>query len=106
MKSESEISKEIQDEIKRMGLKWSWRNQVYSGRVKSGAWLVTGKPGISDLILVVYGKTIYIEIKDHKYKQSDEQKEFQAHCEANNQPYWVVRSLDQFKALMVDISTN
>ena len=98
MKSESVISKEIQDFLTSMGVEWFWRNQVYKGRVKSGAYLHTGKPGISDLIIVDWGYTIYIEVKDATGKQKPDQRAFQLHCDKNNQPYWLVRSIDDLKA--------
>ena len=91
-KSEGEIEKDIHKYLTELGIEWFWRNQVYKGRVKSGAYLQTGKAGISDRIIVDWGYTIFMETKDATGEQSDEQKEFEAHCHKNNQLYWLVRS--------------
>lgn len=95
-KSESEISKEISDFLDSLGVKWHWRNQVYKGRVKSGAYLHTGKKGIADRIIVHWNRTIFLEIKDYEGVQSDDQIEFEEHCNNNNQDYWVCDSLESF----------
>ena len=99
MLSESEISKQIQDFLKSLGIEWFWRNQVYNGKTKTGAYLRTGKRGISDLIVIAYGQTYYIEVKDHEGKQSKDQILFQEHCESNNQRYIVARSVEDIKQL-------
>jgi hypothetical protein len=92
-KSESEIGKEIQEYLTALGVEWYWRNQVYTGRVKSGSYMHTGKTGVADIIIVEFGHTIYVETKKPGEKQSPEQIEFQAHCIKNNQQYWLVYSL-------------
>jgi len=102
MLSEAKISKDIQEYLKFIGIEWIWRNQVYSGRVKSGAYLITGKAGISDLIFIAYGQTFYIEVKDAKGKQKPEQLAFEQHCKANNQMYLLARSVDDVKQLISD----
>ncbi len=100
MLSEAKISKDIQDYLKSIGIVWYWRNQVYSGRVKSGAYLITGKPGISDLIFIAHGQTWFIEVKDAKGKQKDDQVKFEQHCKDNNQIYLLARSVDDVKELL------
>jgi len=101
-KSESEISREIQDFLNELGLAWFWRNQVYKGRVKSGAYLHTGKKGISDFIIVEWLVVIFMELKDDEGEQSEDQKKFQAHCIKNNQEYWVIRSKEEFKLKLIE----
>lgn len=54
--------------------------------------------GVSDLIIVIHGKVLFIECKDEKGKQSDSQIEFQQIVTNLNQHYKVVRSLDEFKS--------
>jgi type IV secretory pathway VirB9-like protein len=65
--------------------------------IKTGAKIkkMGGKRGIADLILIYDKRTIYLEIKTEKGKQSKEQKEFQEICKKNNQPYFVVRNVDE-----------
>ena len=62
--------------------------------------------GISDLILLApNGITYFLELKDDKGKQSDHQKAFQQQAEALGHKYVVIRSLDEFKALLNTIPT-
>ena len=53
------------------------------------------KPGISDLILWLGDKTIYMEVKTPKGRQSEAQKRFQKRCEESGRIYCVVHSLDE-----------
>ena len=102
MLSESEISKQIQDYLKSLGIEWFWRNQVYKGRVKSGAYLQTGKSGISDLVFIDYGHTFYIEVKDELGTQSEDQKLFQQHCIDNKQIYILARSVEDVESILCE----
>ena len=53
--------------------------------------------GVSDLIVLMPNKCIFVEVKTEKGKQSDKQKEFQATVENLGFDYFVVRNLDEFK---------
>lgn len=53
-------------------------------------------PGVSDTILVVPGRVIFVEFKDHKGKQSPAQVEFQQGVTELGHEYWLIRSLDEF----------
>jgi hypothetical protein len=70
--------------------------------IKTGAKIkkMGGKRGIADLILIYDKRTIYLEIKTEKGKQSKEQKEFQKMCEKNNQPYFVVRNIEDLERFL------
>lgn len=52
--------------------------------------------GISDALIIHKGKTIHIEIKVGKDKQSDIQKQIQASIEQSGGIYWIVKSFDEF----------
>lgn len=56
--------------------------------------------GVSDLICIHNGKVLFIEVKDDKGKQSDNQRKFEQKIIANGFEYHVVRSLDEFKPLI------
>jgi hypothetical protein len=56
--------------------------------------------GVSDLILIATGQTLYIELKDDKGKQQPDQMEFQRQITALNHQYHIIRSLEEFKALL------
>jgi len=56
--------------------------------------------GVSDLIVVVPNKTLYIELKTPTGKQSPKQKEFEETIKGLNQNYHVVRSLEKFQEII------
>jgi len=57
--------------------------------------------GVSDLILLYRGKVFCIELKkDYKSNQSSNQIEWQSKVESQGIPYFVVRSLNEFKILI------
>lgn len=56
--------------------------------------------GVSDLVVVLSGKVLFIEMKDTKGIQSEVQKDFERVVTNLNHQYYVVRSLDQFKQLI------
>lgn len=53
--------------------------------------------GVSDLIVVLNGKTIFIELKTETGIQSEKQKEFETKIKELNQEYYLIRSLETFK---------
>ena len=57
--------------------------------------------GASDLIVIMPNVTIYVECKDDKGSQSDEQIVFQELVEALGFRYVLVRSLDDFKSVIL-----
>ena len=56
--------------------------------------------GISDLIMLVEGHTIYVEVKTPVGVQSEYQERFEEKVKESGQHYWLVRSLKEFKKLM------
>ena len=54
--------------------------------------------GVSDLIIVQPNRVIFLELKDTNGKQSNEQKLFQEKVTALGFEYWLIRSLEEFKA--------
>ncbi|NIV12861.1 MAG: VRR-NUC domain-containing protein [Aliifodinibius sp.] len=56
-------------------------------------------PGVSDIIVVLPGKILFIELKLNT-GQSKHQKKFQIDIEKLGYFYAVVKSLDQFKAIV------
>lgn len=74
----------------------SSRNAIEGGRLKREG--VTA--GISDLVLAYRGRTAFIEVKTSTGRQSDSQKEFQAHIESHGFTYHIVTTLDEFQELI------
>lgn len=62
--------------------------------------------GVSDLILLHNGKAYFIELKDYKGKQSDKQKEFENIVTLQGHKYFLVRSLDEFKKIVILAEQN
>lgn len=62
--------------------------------------------GVSDLIVINNGKTHFVELKDYKGKQSDKQKEFEKSIISQGHKYFIVRSLDEFKKIVILAEQN
>ena len=56
--------------------------------------------GVSDTIIVLQGKVLFVEFKTEKGYQSEFQKDFQERVTKLGHEYYVIRSLDQFKQLI------
>ena len=56
--------------------------------------------GASDLVVVLKGRVLFIEMKDYKGKQSENQKRFQKQVENLGFPYHLVRTLESFKKII------
>jgi hypothetical protein len=56
--------------------------------------------GVSDLIVLIPDKTLFIELKTATGKQSPKQKEFEETVKMLNMDYHLIRSLDQFKKII------
>lgn len=57
--------------------------------------------GVADLIVLLPNKCIFVEVKTPTGKQSDSQKEFEQHVQSLGFEYHLVRSLDQFKKIIL-----
>lgn len=65
--------------------------------IRLGIWRKSGSTkGISDALLIHEGKTIHLEIKYGKDKQSEIQKKIQASIESAGGIYWIVKSYNDF----------
>lgn len=58
-------------------------------------WKINGGvPGVSDLIIVLRGEVVFVELKTENGRQNPAQKEFQAAVEGRGHKYEIWRSLD------------
>jgi hypothetical protein len=57
------------------------------------------RKGAADLVLVLPGNVIFLEVKKPDGTQSTDQKRFQGKIEELGHRYEIVRSLEEFKAL-------
>ena len=89
------------------GLIFSVPNEAWAkmGKIKFAIYktlMLTGRlPGASDLIVVLQGKVLFIEMKDHKGTQSDKQIKFQKQVENLGFPYYLVRTQKEFKNIII-----
>ncbi|GIM60531.1 VRR-NUC domain-containing protein [Capnocytophaga canis] len=56
--------------------------------------------GVSDLIVIAPNKTIFIEMKHGKGKQTDKQKDFQKQVQQLGFSYFVCNSFDKFQNIV------
>lgn len=98
--------KQIQDSI----LQWLTVVKIFHYRQNTGSfskdytrkrdgvtktsYVKFGTPGATDIVCVVLGSYIGIEVKDHKGKQDPDQVEFQRALEYSGGYYILARSLD------------
>ena len=61
---------------------------------------ITVLKGVSDLVVVLPQKVIFVELKTAKGVQSKFQRVFQSRVEKLNKEYYIVRSLEEFKAIL------
>lgn len=70
------------------------KNKIEGNRMKA----MGVKTGVSDLVLVLYGRVIFVELKAGS-SQSKDQKEFERQVTEMGHEYLIVRSLDEFKKI-------
>jgi len=58
------------------------------------------RPGVSDTVVVLPNKVLFVEFKTSTGYQSEKQKEFQKAVESCNHQYHVVRSLEEFQSII------
>lgn len=73
------------------------RNKREAAKMKA-----TGlKAGVSDLIVLQPNRCIFVELKTQVGKQSDKQKDFESIVKSLGFEYFVVRSLEEFKQVVI-----
>lgn len=66
-------------------------------RIGSGQWIPSSmQPGTADISATIHGRSIKIEIKIGRDKQSDHQVKYQQEVEKAGGLYWLVRNFDEF----------
>lgn len=72
------------------------RNVLEATRMKASGVL----SGVSDLIVVLPRKVLFVELKLATGRQSKSQIEFESRVTKLGHPYFVIRSLEEFKELI------
>ncbi|MGR3315411.1 VRR-NUC domain-containing protein [Roseovarius indicus] len=72
-----------------------WRQNA--GRVRSdrGAWVSLGPPGIADIVGVIDGEAVFVEVKTKTGKQREAQRKFQVAIEKAGGIYLIARSPEE-----------
>ena len=106
MKSEAKVQQEMvvwfRNNYQRKGVDkgiiFSVPNERAGGFIAMKDLLLTGLlSGVSDLIVVLKGKVIFVEVKNDVGKQSEKQIKFQQQVENLGFKYYLVRNLEDFK---------
>jgi hypothetical protein len=83
------------------GIIFSIPNERAGGYMAMKDLLLTGLlSGVSDLIVVLKGKVLFVEVKNEKGKQSPKQILFQKQVENLGFKYYLVRNLEDFKKVI------
>lgn len=107
-KAESEIHNRIlvalSQEFHPLGVFW----RQNAGRVKSaqGRWIALGPTGISDVVGVLDGRAVFVEVKTATGKQRDAQRKFQKAVEKAGGFYVVARSPEEAVAALKSASAT
>jgi hypothetical protein len=114
MKTEAKIQQEMvvwfRNNYQRKGVDkgiiFSIPNERAGGYMAIKDLLLTGLlSGVSDLIVILKGKVLFIEVKNATGKQSDNQIKFQKQVENLGFPYYLVRDLENFKKIITKSSS-
>ena len=83
------------ERINTMGVYREKRNTI--GKVIGGQWTKgTGTPGSADISATIRGRSVKIEVKIGKDKQSEAQKNYQSMIEKSGGTYYIAKDFDTF----------
>lgn len=87
--------------LERTGKVYFFRNNSFTGKLMryngSEGFVKNGKPGMPDIVALIAGKFVGIELKSDKGRQSEEQKIAQKHIEKLGGLYLLVNSPEAFE---------
>lgn len=112
---EKEVGKLSEQQLQATCFQWHWNNfpkergtlfhvqNNSSSRVLGNKRKAVGVvSGVSDLILILCGRVVFIEMKTETGTQSTSQKEFQSKVKELGHKYVVIRSFEEFKKLIYE----
>jgi hypothetical protein len=104
-KSLKQLTELSENEIQNQIIDWSRANKILAivvpNELARNNKSVKIEKGCSDLIVCLFGFTIYVELKSYCGTQSQDQIEFQLKVEALGHKYYICRSLDEFKTIVL-----
>ena len=81
----------------RMGTVYKRPNGSFRG---PGQFIPGQNKGIADIMMTASGKTIWIEVKVGRDRQSEVQKDFENNIKNSGGEYWIIKTFEQFYSLM------
>lgn len=106
--TESQLQDAVRLELGKCREAVFWRNNCGVAEMRGGfkVRFGVGSPGGSDLIGVFRGRAIFVEIKTPTGRQSPEQKTFEQLVRGKGGIYAIVRSVDEARALLEQLSAQ
>lgn len=89
--------KQAESDLKRTVKEFLQWHHFYVATIQGGPF---GTPGVSDLIAVKGGRTLFLEVKTAKGKLRDNQVEFGSNIRAQGEEYYVVRSIEDVEQII------
>jgi len=87
------------------GLCWHVPNEGRRSRITGNKLKAVGLvAGVPDLEFHYKGKSYFFELKTEKGKQSPKQKFIQTQLEGHNFKYYIIRSLEEFQTIILNIT--
>ncbi len=102
MATEAEIQRAIMHAIGALHGALVWRNNVGAARTAGGRVVRFGTPGSPDIMAIVGGRFVGIEVKSRRGKLSTRQRRWRAACEAAGGVYIVARCVDDVQGVIDD----
>jgi len=76
-------------------------------KIGQDKWIKTSmQKGTADISAIINGRSVKIEVKIGRDRQSQSQKKYQDEVERSGGVYWIVRSFDDFIAKYKDLTTS
>jgi len=104
-KSLKQLTELSENEIQNQIVDWSRANKILAivvpNELARNNKSVKIEKGCSDLIVCLFGSTIYVELKDYQGTQKTDQIKFQLKIEKLGHEYFICRSLDEFKKIIL-----
>jgi len=69
-------------------------------KLESGRYFKTGRPGVPDIVVIMKGRFIGLEVKTPKGRQSEAQEKAQNQIQRAGGEYYIVRSISDVKEIL------
>ena len=100
---EAKLQAEIVQYLQKRGIYFFAVSNEANGRnkIQQMQMIAMGlRPGVSDMVWILPGKVVFVEVKTEDGKQSEAQKRFEAKVNELGFDYFLVRSMESVKILV------